>query len=753
MANDDSFRFALTGNRDIPFLGYNSVTDPTNLSSQYLVEGSKNVYLNNNGDVAVRPGLKLIGTPDTTEDGVVASYEFEASNGMTLPLRVLNSGKMQFEFNSIWYLLKTFDLTRFVFSLWWDDTNKLETLIMVNGDSNLYQWNAAITFYGSQTGPTSGGTTVVGGPGGIVTTARITGGSISGTYVVGDTFTLVGGNNDATFEVTAVSSGVPTEFKIVTPGSGYSTGNYSTTVASPSGASGVNVAVDRVDAVYTLTNNQGVTWASIGFNNAPVLSGQSSTLIGLGNAIVLNGIEYTYFGGTDTDTLTNVFATTATDVGPVGNPGDLITQQVFTTFDKPQANGHNDFIVTLNNQLIVGSYTSKVIHISFDEDYTRYTQGNDLVPGDPDFAIIDEFPTGAAVKGQSIYIFAGNSNTYVLTPNTPAPIEIPIGGGSFALVTTTVEKQVGSGKSAAIAQEFITTIGEDIIYLAQDHQLRQLGTLRNIVTQKTPSLSKAIKQELVGVDFTGGCIRAVDEFVYLVSPLTGRTYLYQIRDDVDQVGNLTAERLWHPYQEWGFSRIAIIDGVVAGYSSTYPQLYQIWDTDQWHDDSPQGVPSPYECIARFAYQNNGLKTGQISFSMAYYEGYIAPNSELTGRVRFDYLGGTKNSSQSGVQDVVISSIAEPGGNGSDGHQGMTLFIGESVAELGVSQVGAQEIGGTTNLLQGFPKFRVIQDIEPTDVFEYQMELYSYSADSRWELKCLGVNATQSVNNPVFLRKS
>ncbi len=138
--------------------------------------------------------------------------------------------------------------------------------------------------------------------------------------------------------------------------------------------------------------------------------------------------------------------------------------------------------------------------------------------------------------------------------------------------------------------------------------------------------------------------------------------------------------------------------------------------------------------------------------MAYYEGYLYPSSALNARVRFDYLGGTKNQGQQGIQEVVLSSLDEPGGNGNYGQQGMVLFIGESDAELGVSQVGTQQVGSTTNLLKGFPKFRAIQDIEPTDVFEYQIELYSYESDARWSIKCLGTNATQSMNSPTFLRK-
>lgn len=727
MTNDDAFKFTLTGNRDVPFLGYNSITDPTDLSPQYLVQGSKNVFLDNNGNIEVRPGLKMIGALETAEDGVVASYEFETAQGATLPVRVLATSLMQYRYLGIWHDLMQFDLSRFIFAPWWDDSQKKNLLIMVNGNHNLYAWAGAITTFSSQ----------------VLTASRaiwsITAGtSTSGTYAINDIITIGGTGTGATLLVTAVDTGIPSGLKLLTQGSGYTVGAAIPTT----GGSGLNftVTINEVKDIYSVTKQGSTTWSEDGF----LVSDIEATGLGLtldvgamGQAFTINGNTYHYFGGEDTTALKGV------DGPIVGTSGDLIISALITTLNTPSADTTNDFIVTLNNQLIVGSYTSKIIYISFDEDYTRFTQSNDLISGDPDFAVLDEFPTGMVTKGESIYVFAGNSSTYLLTPNTPVPIEQPIGGGNDALVVCNVEKQVGAGKSAALAMEFITTVGTDILYLAQDHQLRQLGTVRNITTQKTPSLSKAVKQELIDEDFTGGMIRAVDEFVYCTAPISGRTYLYQIRDDVDPVGNLTAQRYWQPFQEWNLSRIAVIDGVTYGYSSSTPQLYQLWDTDQWHDDSKQGVPSPYECRARFAYQNNGLKTGQVSFNMCYYEGYIAPNSELTGRIRFDYLGGTKNSGQSGVQDIMISSLTDA----------PTLFIGESVAELGVSQIGTEEIGGTTNELQGYPKFRVIQDVEPTDVFEYQVELYSYAADSRWQIKCFGTNPTQSVNNPVFLRKT
>lgn len=768
MPNADVFNFKLIGKDKAPFVGYNSQQDPTKLSAQYLVEGSKNVFLNNRGNVEVRPGLKRIGPINTSINGVVAETEFETSKGVGLPIWVLEDGTMQFYYEGTWHDLATFDKTRFVFSNWWDDANKETLLVMVNGDHNLYAWSGALI---DETGPTEEGIAFL-----IQGASNIVAGGLVVTGLSPEDDTLYFANNlktgaaavsviiigtnpgntqgEFTLELKDPVFDLVTTVQLVTSLTGLSPQltvasvligltreetvlNLLAFFSSPSSTTSQYVGITEAGHItaiiaqtYTptsvLTTADGDTWASLGFQNSST-SDPNPT-------IVINGVTYSYTFVVDR------FMVNPSSPVPSGQMG---FQGIVTTLNKPADDFTNDFIVTLNNQLVVGSYMSKVIHISFDENYTLYTQSNDLIQGDPDFAVLDEFPTGAAVKGESVYVFAGNSNCYVLTPNTAVPVEIPIGGGESALVITTVDKQVGTGKSAAISQEFITTVGESIIYLSQDHQLRTYGTLRNITTPKTPSLSKVVRQELIDTDFTGGGIRSIDEFVYIVSPLTGKAFLYQMRDDVDNVGNLTIDRLWQPPQDYNFSRVGIIDGIAVGFSSVNPQAYQIWDTGQWHDDSEQDVPSPYEARARFAYQNNGLETGMVSFNMCYYEGYLTPNSELNGRVRFDYLGGTKNDGQDGVQDIVISS----------NEISPLLFAGQSNAEVGVSEVGTQEVGGTTVLTKGYPKFRLIQDIDPTDVFEYQNEVFSYSAGSHWELQSFGVNATQSDNNPVFIRKA
>lgn len=741
MANADAFNFILTGNRDVPFLGYDSTQDPTNLSPQFLVGGSKNVYLNNNGNVAVRPGLKRLGLADDTEDGVVSSYEWRTNLGEELPIRVLESGKFQVLVNTVWYTIETYTGSDFSFATWWDANAQQDLLLMVNGDTTIKSWT-----------------------GGIATVASTTANTITKTGTA--TWLEAGFTSVSQWEVTSGS--------IDTAGTGYQVGDK----VYPIGTGIVGPATFRVDTVGGGGTITGITLLDGGISNTDQGGGQlfvatdgsgtgASLFITTGTiiskSIVINGSTYFYTGGENSTTLTGVTPSVA--AVPAGS---LVFQAILSIDNMPNATDptafspiafvprmgawSNDFILVLANQLIVFSLTSRVIYISADTNYQDFSNGGDRVSGDPDFIVLDNFPNAAAIRTGSAFVSAGDSDWYKVTPNTPAPVAVPITGGD-GYVITAVEKQPGSAGTACLGFNFVDTIGDSVVYLSQDHQVRLLGTERNLYQVKYTSLTQQVRTEFFNTDFTGGALRMIGEFIYLTAPEIGQTFLYQTRDELDSVSNVTAKRIWHPPQEWGASRIAVISSLIYAHSSSQPQIYQVWETNQWHDDSPSDTPSPYECVARFAYQNNGLKTGQISFNMCYYEGYITPNSVLNGRVRFDYLGGTKNDAQQGVQEFVISSNEDPAASSRGDHKGTQLFMGQSVAELGVSQVGAQQAGGTTNLLQGYPKFRVIQDIEPTDVFEYQVELFSYSADSRWEVKAYGANPTQSTNNPTFLRKS
>lgn len=480
------------------------------------------------------------------------------------------------------------------------------------------------------------------------------------------------------------------------------------------------------------------TWIQDGF----------ATLLSAEKKIIINSVEYTYTGGEDTETLTGVTPDPSSIVsGSIAIQSVMIQASLDPT--DPITNFQPDFIRVLENQLFLGSYSARIIYISANETiatvlgFTNLTDSGTHVTGDPGFVIIDNPPNGMIQKDGKMYVSAGLSDWYILTPNTALPVSY---GSPAQYVITKVDKLPGTNLSGALAHEFIDIRGNNIIYLAQDHQVRSIGIFKNVFEIKFPSLSQDIQDELKDEDFTGGALRSIGDFLYITAPNSGRDYLYQSRESVDIDGNISAERLWHAPHVRSISRFAVIDGIVYGHSTANPQLYQIWDTGQYSDDSPTGESLSYTSVARFGYKHivskNGVRRqGKLSGNKFFAEGYMANGTNLYCNLYFDYQGS------SGIQNVILNSSTNSA----------RFYTGRISASLGDSSLGDNPLGdGLTpesNQQEMLQKFRKIADLTPVDCFEYAFEIYSIDEDSRWEILATGMNAKLSTIQAVELNKT
>lgn len=624
-AINENYEFSLVNE----FGGYVSSRDKTNLASQMLVRGSKNVYKKTNGNIAVRPGKKLRGTVDATEAGITSSHEWKTSLGFERVLRVLSSGKLQVESSLadgttivLYDLLTGLTETQLVFDAVWVVGELKDRLVIAAGDSTLRHWSGGI--------------------------ARIASGTVN--------------------------------------------------------------TITKSDTTKT--------WAQEGF--ATATAGEKK--------VTINGVEYTYTGGESTDTLTGVTpdASGLTD-GMVG------VQSVVSTANTPAATFETDFIKVIGNRLHCGSYTSRLVYISDDTSFTNFTVPSPRAPGDPELLTLDSAPTGIAVRDGNAYISAGLSDWYIVT------YESIVDSTGAVTQQTKVDKKEIATLGAALRHEFIASVGDDIVYLSQDKQLRVFGVFANLQQPRFPTLSQAVKSELAEDDFTGGHLRVVGDFIYITAPLNGRVWLHETRESVDEQGNVIADRLWNPPFVWDVSRIAVVNGVVHGYSNANPQMYQLWDTDQWHDDGPSEESIPYEALMRMAYRSHDRRQGMLTFDKLYTEGYMTEGTELLGYVYSDYQGAK------GLQSVTVNSIALPA----------KFFSGVIPPSLGTSAIGDLPLGdgiipegGEQELV---PKFRKINKLALTNCFEYNIVIYSSGVDNRWEILALGVNARQVAQQANFLQ--
>lgn len=734
MANpqgSDNYDFNLIGTDKQPFIGYISTKDPTTVTPLAMVQGSLNVLKTLAETVGNRCGRKLFGPLNASEDAVKASFVWDTSTGRTYIMQVLASGLLQAYIDGVWYtLLSGLTKTRFTFDTWWDSIQKIDILLMGNGEENIKSWTGGITTFDSAVQTAEGA----------VWDYTLNAGA-SGTFTVGQILTVMGGDSNATLEVISLSGPFPS-VRLLTQGSGYSVG----TTTAEEGANSIDMTISEVRTIYTVTKEGATFFSEERFDNTNQglvpQGGPGTSVSDTSNRFVLDGNEYAYFDSIGT-TLTGVSGYSDSSLNPTtATTGDTIIQSVIDN-DPPVTGFAVDIVSVLGNQLFVASYSDRTVYISASmnsEDstgFSDFTNAGAYVDGDPDFVILDESPTGMVPKEQAMYISAGTRDWYIVTPNSIPPISFTGSDGATRFVVTEVIKKRGAVKTAALGQEFIETVGDDIIFLDQDNQLRSFGTFRNLFQPKFPSLSQAVREELASEDFTGGQLKAIDDYIYVIAPISGKTYLRQTRDTVNDDGNVVAERLWHPPQTWNISSVDTYLGEILGFSASNPQMYQLWNTGQWHDDTPDGS-ALYVCKMRMAYMQFGKRYRVGSFDKAYLEGYILNHSDLTARFFYDYQAA------SDYQEKVLSSTASTA----------VLYGGDGVTLIGGSIVGNTTIGGgirNADYSNPLPKFRAIANMNQADCFEYQIELVSEEADSRWEIICLGTNGNLSTNYPVQIQ--
>jgi len=773
-----NFDFSIISN----WIGYNSSNDPTNLNPGIYVQGSQNIYKKLSGTLAVRPGQKRIGTANTATTPVTSEFIWNTSWGATYPVWV-TGGEVQVYINGAWVNLMSTTKTRFVFDKWYDTTQAKDCLLFVGGDNNLYQWSggvATITGGDNSAGhissvayvPPSGGSgyslndvltigTGTGatvkvtalGTGAILTATLVWGGAvlpganaILAPYTVGQVLPLVGGdisqggtikvasvdsagrlltftietsgtgyytnqnyevyngysnNYSAIIQVSTVStSGSVTGVQLLTPGVGYSTGTTATTGGTGTGAT-INVLGI---ATGSITASGGATLQQDGFSTSGV--------------VLVGGTPYTY-----NYLVGNQFV--GVTPNPTGITGQAV-QQVVTNSNLPISAATNqqastftsDFLKTINNQVFIASYNSRLVFISDAQNYLNFTPP--AVPtsqGNANLLTMDSSINGFGVKGGNPYISYGEGEWAYLTYTT---------NSTTGAVSTVVNEAPSAKGAAAYAHEFISNNGDNIIYLSKDQQLRTIANFNNAYVTAYPVLSQEIYTELSKETFTGGNLKCIGDYTYITAPNSGKVYLYQERQNVSATNAVTIERLWHSPFIWNATRIDSWNGEVVGFSNANPQWYQLWDTGQWHDDSPSGQNLPYTCTLALAYFNGGRRQGLWTFDKSFSEGYISTGTPLNLTVNYNYQGATAQLTE------VVNSVEQPG-----------YIFASSYGSLGDDSLGTKPLGDEIDIDNtnnaNLPKYKVINSWSQTNCFEYQLIYQSDTVDSNWELLASGTN--------------
>ena len=138
------------------FIGYNSKLDPYTMSQAYLAVGAKNVLVNNLFKIKSREGFKLQSPVGTSGSTVGGSFDWNTSTGASLPIRALTAeAKIQALITGNWEDIVTNIPGLYPsFDTYWDDTQKIDRLVWVDGTADMKDWSGAVAQLSSITSNT-----------------------------------------------------------------------------------------------------------------------------------------------------------------------------------------------------------------------------------------------------------------------------------------------------------------------------------------------------------------------------------------------------------------------------------------------------------------------------------------------------------------------------------------------------------------------------------------------------------------------
>jgi hypothetical protein len=608
------------------FKSYISKPEITALDPRFLVKGSKNVLIDYANRIISRNGYTLFGAAAPAgSTGNKSSYEWNTSTAKQFPLRV--SGQIiEFYWNSTWNTLKSSLATPYLeFAKIWDNTEKIDVLLWVMGDTNCYKWSGGVTKVASSTATTvtkqgvlASKTTIafVAGTTGTVapTITDSANGFITAGFAVGDTLYVTGSTaNSRNFTIGSVTAG--TIILIMTD------------VLSSEGA-GASITV----------HNGEPTWASSRFLTAGT------------RKITYLGVDYTYTGGEATPTLTGLTAF------PTVSTGDQVWQSVITLANPGAipASFKQDLIGVQLNQLVLASTKSQEVYGSLNSDYTNFTLTSPRVPADPFKVTMDNYctciiPIDNAAQTTSSLMFGGGTNEFF-------QLSYQLSQDNANELVRMVKLKTASG-SGLLSKGAITAIKNATAYITREPSLDTLDKLESL---NDNPISDPIKNDFDLYNFTDAHIKYWKRGLYIALPSEGLVLVYDLQ-----------RKLWQPPQTIPIGRLAIINDWLYGHSSVNNETYKLFVGT---NDNGNYISQ----VARFAYNNGGRRDRLKNASELWTDGYITPNGiiDMYFYAGFEGIDGKKHMPISGGDNSVTNPIG--GSPLGDEHLGATPIGGDNL---------------------------------------------------------------------------
>jgi hypothetical protein len=448
------------------------------------------------------------------------------------------------------------------------------------------------------------------------------------------------------------------------------------------------------NTAVTLTKEGTTTWAEEGFYTAGT------------RAVTVNGVSYTYTGGENTTTLTGLTALPAFTVG------DITHQTVRTTANSAitsmDATFKNDLIANLNNQIYLGSSSSRTVYVSKVNNYKDVSFTTPVrVVGEGAELTLDGYAVAFITQEDTIYISAGKDWWYY--------VEFKLSSDNAKEALTIIPLK-NAPRQGAFSQNFVGKMKNKVLLLTNEVSFDLLGRVENILgTPDMVDISDTIRTEIDNTDFTGGSVKYHRNYIYLSAPLESKVLIYNLE-----------KKYWEAPQVLPVGLFSIINGELYGQDPNLPQTYKLFD-----GTSDNG--NPIDARAYFSYQNFGTRENLKSFNRLYIEGYIGLNTTLNVNLNYDYDGYRYQTTEEVKQGTIGFLCVTP-----------------NTASLGSRPLGSVPLGGrtTTEDPNQMYKFRYTKVKSKKDFFEIQIGFTSNEIDYQWEILAYGFAQTVSTSMPV-----
>lgn len=645
------------------FLGYASSPELTNMNVEYLASGSKNMLIDWANRVVTRAGMALYGAAAGVNTGPVrSSYEWDTSVTKQTSLRSHYDfdlgGVLDFSYLSNYYTLKSgLSGVDIEFAEWWDATERISRLLFVLGDKKIYDWGGGVATVQSNTANTI---TLQG-----VMTAKATIAFVAGTA----------GTVAAT--ITDSASGFLT--------AGFAVGNIISVTGSA--ANSRNFQIGSVTAgTITLIMANILTSEAAGpaisiSNGIPSWNAAGAGFLkaDANRKVLINGVEYAYSGGEDTDTITGLAGL------PIFAVGTLVTQSVISHANPGAIDAffNNDFIGIEDNQVWLGSKISRNVFIAQNTDFTNFTVPAIRAPGDPGIARLDNYTTKIITL----------DNTELSASNSNLSAAIVCGGNSdfvrleFRMTADNTKeiikgrKMKSSALSGIIGRGAICNTHEGTAYISSEPVI---DFLERVESRDHKPLSDLIRPDLQSYDLTDVHMAYTSRAITIAIPRMGIVLIYDL-----------LRNLWHPPQYFSvpISRIGVLrDGSIIGHSAISAETYTLFT-------GTNDLGNAISFVANFPYMNRG-RSSEFKFVRYYTDGYITANGELALGILYGFAGKTGIGSKT-ILGTEPKTVQQAGGVG----------LGQN--PLGFNPFGGAPLAAQVNLLRfalvhKFPLFRATE---------------------------------------------